>query len=319
LALLTILPLTAVAGQGARPVSAATRDSVVEGVLRALDRAYVFPAMAADMRRAVEARRARGAYDGIGTGRALADTLTHDLQAVSRDKHIRVRYAPSGGPPPRNPTPEEMRSAAREQGYGIGRVEVMEGNVGYLELTSFAFPPDLVDSALAAAMTRLAGTSALVVDVRRNGGGSPHAVALVSSYLFGEEPVHLNSLFFRPAERTDSFFTRRALRGPRWSATRPVYVLTSERTFSAAEEFSYNLQARKRATIVGETTGGGAHPGGMEPVTAEFGVFVPSGRAINPITGTNWEGVGVKPQLAVPADSALAAALSAIRSRRMVS
>ncbi len=119
------------------------------------------------------------------------------------------------------------------------------------------------------------------------------------SYLFGAEPVHLNSLYFRPTNKTDDFYTLRTVAGTRFGSQKPVFVLTSKRTFSAAAEFAYNLQSRKRATIVGETTGGGAHPGGMERI-GDFGVFVPSGRAINPITKTNWEGTGVRPEIAVP-------------------
>ena len=130
--------------------------------------------------------------------------------------------------------------------------------------------------------------------------------------------MHLNSLYFRPTDRTDHFYTRRVVAGKRFGAIKPVYVLTSNRTFSAAEEFTYNLQSLKRATIVGDITGGGAHPGGVVPVTAAFSVFVPSGRAINPITGTNWEGTGVRPEIAVPADSALGAALAAARRSRNI-
>jgi C-terminal processing protease CtpA/Prc len=128
--------------------------------------------------------------------------------------------------------------------------------------------------------------------------------------------VLLNSLYWRPANRTDEFSTLRTVTGKRFGATKPVYVLTSSRTFSAAEEFAYDLQSRKRAVIVGETTGGGAHPGGVTRVEDDFAVFVPSGRAINPVTGTNWEGTGVRPEIAVVADSAIAAALSDARKRK---
>jgi C-terminal processing protease CtpA/Prc len=140
--------------------------------------------------------------------------------------------------------------------------------------------------------------------VRRNGGGSPHTVAMLSSYLF-DQPTHLNSLYWRERDRTDEFWTTREVRGKRFGQGKPVYVLTSRQTFSGAEEFSYNLKALKRATLVGETTGGGAHPGGVRRVHELFTVFVPTGRAINPVTRTNWEGTGVVPDVAVPADEAL--------------
>ncbi|MCM3872588.1 MAG: S41 family peptidase, partial [Pyrinomonadaceae bacterium] len=139
---------------------------------------------------------------------------------------------------------------------------------------------------------------------RGNGGGSPEMVALVCSYLFGAEPVHLNDLYWREGNRTDEFWTRKEVVGKRY-LNKDVYVLTSKRTFSGAEEFTYNLKNLKRATIIGETTGGGAHPGGGFRINEHFSMFVPSGRAISPITKTNWEGTGVKPDIEVPSDQAL--------------
>jgi C-terminal processing protease CtpA/Prc len=157
---------------------------------------------------------------------------------------------------------------------------------------------------VAAAMSFVANTDALIFDVRQNGGGSPEMVALISSYLFGDKPVHLNSIYQREGNRTEDFFTKPTVLGKKYG-DKDVYVLTSNRTFSAAEEFTNNLKALKRATIVGETTGGGANPGGMFRLDEHFGIFVPTGRAINPITKTNWEGTGVKPDVEVSKELAL--------------
>jgi C-terminal processing protease CtpA/Prc len=154
-------------------------------------------------------------------------------------------------------------------------------------------------------MSQAADAAAIIFDVRHNGGGEPETVALVTSYVFGSEPVHLNSLYWRIPDRTDDFYTDPRVQGTKFGPTKPVFVLTSSHTFSAAEEFTYNLQTRKRATIVGETTGGGAHPGDMVSLPFGLTVFVPNGRAINPITHTNWEGTGVKPDVAIPAETAL--------------
>lgn len=295
-------------------ISAATRDTVITGILNQLDRAYVFPEKAKAMREAISARKSGGEYEKMTSAIAFADSLTSHLQAVSRDKHLRVRYdANPGVAGPRGPSPAD-RERAQVENYGVS-ARMLEGNVGYVELRTFGFPPNLMEKAVADAMTTVAGADALIIDVRRNGGGSPGSVRLVSSYLFGTDSVHLNSLYFRPANTTDHFWTSPTVAGTRYGATKPVYVLTSKRTFSAAEEFTYNLQSRKRATIVGETTGGGAHPGGLQRINAHFGVFVPSGRAINPITGTNWEGTGVVPEIKVPADSALDAALRETRRK----
>jgi C-terminal processing protease CtpA/Prc len=141
-------------------------------------------------------------------------------------------------------------------------------------------------------------------------------IGFISSYLF-DKPVHLNDFFVRETGRRQSFHTTENVDGRRYGQSKPVYILTSNRTFSAAEEFTYNLKNLKRATIVGETTGGGAHPGGVRRINDHFGIWLPTGRAINPITGTNWEGVGIAPDIAVDPTEALPAAhLDALKKIR---
>jgi retinol-binding protein 3 len=296
-----------------------TRTEVVEAVLTGLERTYVFPEVAAEMGRAVRDRLRRGEYDDAPGEQAFAELLTAHLQAVSNDKHLRVRYqaeppsAPAGGAESPAAARARREAVSRSSNYGFERVERLPGNVGYLELRGFDNPQSgSAEATVAAAMTFLSNTDALIVDLRRNGGGSPDMVALISSYLFGPEPVHLNSLYYRPDDRTDDFWTRREVAGTRYGPDRPVYVLTSSRTFSAAEEFTYNLRNLQRATVVGETTGGGAHPGGDQRINDHFRVFIPTGRAISPITGTNWEGTGVEPHVKVPREAALPTAHAAI-------
>ena len=157
-------------------------------------------------------------------------------------------------------------------------------------------------------MTFLAGTRAMIIDLRWNGGGQPKMVALVSSYLF-DRRTHLNDLWTRRTNATEEFWTRDSVAGRKFGGTKPVFVLTSSRTFSGGEEFTNNLKTLKRATIVGETTGGGAHPVRGRRVDDHFMIGVPFARAINPITKTNWEGTGVEPDVKVPASEALATAI----------
>ena len=311
---LLVLQLTAVAvAQGPEQpdltLDAATRTKVIEGVLKRLNDSYVFPEIAKKMEQAISERVRKQEYDQITSAKEFATKLTNDLQAVSNDKHLRVRYSnrpiPERGPQ-REPSASEREERKREltwMNHGFSKVERLPGNIGYLEFLNF-MDEELGADTVAAAMNFINGTDALIIDMRSNGGGNPAMVALVCSYLFGPEPVHLNDLYWREGNRTDEFWTKKEVAGKRY-LNKDVYVLTSKRTFSGAEEFTYNLKNLKRATIIGETTGGGAHPGGGFRITENFGMFVPTGRAISPITKTNWEGTGVTPDVAVPADQAL--------------
>jgi hypothetical protein len=306
-------------------VDAATRAAVIDGALGALNEAYVFPEVAAKIEQSIRARQTRHEYDAVTSARAFTELLTAHLQEVSRDKHLRMMYSPNPlppqPPPDARPSPEEMerqQERARAQmalnNFGFEKVERLPGNVGYLDLRAF-MPPMFVGETAAAAMTFLANTDAVIVDLRQNGGGSPETVALVTTYLFGPQPVHLNDIYNRPSNSTRQFWTLPYVPGRRL-AGKDVYVLTSSFTFSGGEEFAYNLKQLKRATLVGEVTGGGANPGGGRRLTDHFGINVPTGRAINPITKTNWEGVGVEPDVKVAAAKALATAhLMALEKR----
>jgi C-terminal processing protease CtpA/Prc len=288
-------------------IDAATKHAVIDACTAALKRGYIFEDTAARMADALQARESAGAYDKVTSSAAFARQLTEDLQAVSHDKHLRVFYRADASGEKASPSPEERtqhESMDRRANYGFERVERLEGNVGYLDLRMLAATTPRAQEVASAAMTFLAETDALIIDLRRNGGGSPHMIAYVSSYLF-DDRTHLNDLYWRAAGRTDEFWTDPAVTGRKFGGSKPVFVLTSHDTFSGAEEFAYNLQSLKRATIVGETTGGGAHPGGEERVGDHFVLWLPRGRAINPVTRTNWEGTGVVPDVAVTADVAL--------------
>jgi C-terminal processing protease CtpA/Prc len=183
----------------------------------------------------------------------------------------------------------------------------LRGNVGYLEIQSFQPVERAADSA-ANLLGALSGFDAIILDLRNNGGGNTPMVAFVASYFFDSKPVHLTDIYWRDSNQASEFWTRDSLPGPR-SPRQPLYILTSASTFSGAEDFAYSMQKLKRAVIVGEQTGGGAHSGrGLQRLSPLFTAFIPVGRSINPITKTNWEGVGVEPDIKVPADRALAEA-----------
>ena len=290
---------------------------MIDGAIDHMRRAYIFEDVAEKMAEALKARAAQKAYDDITSPEAFARALTADLQAVSRDKHLRIVYNAAGLPQRSGgPTAEERAkqlAAERRRNFGFQRVEILEGNVGYIELRGFSGTPEARATAVAA-MNFVADTDALIFDLRRNGGGSPFMIGILSSYLF-EDVVHLNDFYIRETDTKREFFTAAEVEGRRYGKDKPVYVLVSNSTFSAAEEFTYNLKNLKRATIVGETTGGGAHPGGVRRITDHFGIWLPNGRAINPITKTNWEGTGIEPHIKVPAAEALEAAHADARKR----
>jgi C-terminal processing protease CtpA/Prc len=196
-----------------------------------------------------------------------------------------------------------MDSREARENYGFEEVKILSDGVGYLKLNGFSGSKNAGEAA-ASAMNFLSRSEALIIDLRQNGGGSPDMIQILSSYLFDQGLVHLNDFYYRPTNEIQQRWTLPYVPGKTMSET-DVYILTSGRTFSAAEEFTYNLKNLKRATIIGETTGGGAHPGGFMAASDEFGIFVPNGRAINPITKTNWEGTGVTPHIEIAADQAL--------------
>jgi hypothetical protein len=293
-------------------LDAAARAEIIDAALQALTDAYVYPEVATKMEAAIRARQRRGEYDAVTSGRQFAQLLTDHLREVSRDRHLGVNFNPQAVPPPPPPPPppagpqtpdDPQRLIAGRQNFGFVRVERLAGNIGYVDLRGF-MPPAVAGETATAAMTFVASTEAVIFDLRQNGGGDPAMVAFLTSYLFGPQPVHLNDFYFRPTNQTRQSWTLPYVPGRRL-AGKDVYVLTSSRTFSGAEEFTYNLKHLERATIVGETTGGGAHLVGGRRINNHFSIGVPSGRPINAVTRTNWEGTGVEPDVKVPAEDAL--------------
>ena len=291
-------------------IDAATRTRVIDGAIAQLNEFYVFPETAKKMGDAVKAKQKKGDYDSITDGDAFAKMLTDNFQEVSHDKHLRVNFSPAPLPDrPAGPPNAEERARYRKDmermNCGFDRVEILSGNVGYLKFNFFA-DPEVCGPTAVAAMNFLANVDAVIFDLRENGGGDPKMIAFLSTYLFSE-PTHLNDIWERKDDSTHQYWTLPYVSGKRLDG-KPAYVLTSKQTFSGAEEFSYNLKNLKRATLIGETTGGGAHPVSGHRIDAHFMIGVPFARAINPISKTNWEGTGVEPDVKVPAADALATA-----------
>jgi hypothetical protein len=282
-----------------------SRREYVTGAQSLLRANYVFPEVAERAAAAVEARLAAGEYDDLDEV-TLTERLTSHLHEVTRDKHLRLEMGGGApGPAPESGEPDNhearrlaMRRMGRMDNFGIRRVERLDGNVGYLDLRRVETAAN-AGPAVAAAMELVAGTYALIFDLRHNGGGAPDGVALWCSYLLTDEPVHLNDIFHADTGETRQFWSLPYLPGTRY-VEKPVYVLTSSHTFSGGEELCYNLQVLGRAELIGETTRGGAHPTRGYPISPAVRISIPFARSVNPVTGTNWEGTGVTPDVAVP-------------------
>ena len=329
LVLLAVTPCLAqvrmVVGQDeSKPATAEFRAAAVDSISWALNKTYVFEDVARDMEKLLRRKLKRGEYDEFETIQEFARQLTEDMQEVSNDRHLGVRFmsdeavaeAAAGGEDPAVAHQMAFERGSK-QNFQFKKLEILDGNVGYMKLDGFN-DTSLSGPTAVAAMNFLGYTDALIIDLRDNGGGSPSLIQTLMAYLL-DDSTHLNSFYIRDGDSLQQFWSAPYVPGPKMVDTE-LYVLTSSRTFSAAEEFTYNVKNLERGTIVGETTGGGAHPVASYVFdNMNIMVRVSFGRAINPISGTNWEGVGVQPDIEVPADQALDAAyldaLTTLRER----
>ena len=312
---LLLAPALIAQGPPVSPIDATGRKAVLETLRQRLKANYVFAEVAEKLAADIHAKAAKGGYDACTTNAAFAQALSKDLREMGKDGHFRIevdpRFKDDDGSGDQLPTKEELaqgHAEAESMAFGIEKLDRLPGNIGYMEIRGFG-PPEFVGAAYSHAISLLAGSEAVIIDLRRNNGGKPESVAFLMSHFFPEgDARHLNDIYDRPTNATQQFWTDPAA-GPRF--TGPVYVLTSHRTFSGGEECAYDFQTQKRATLVGDHTGGGANP--VQPASLGQGLvlFNPTGRAINPITKTNWEHVGVQPDIAVPAADAFKAAYAA--------
>lgn len=304
-------------------MTAAGRQELVDRLATEVDRRYVFPETAGKVAKALREQHRRGAYEGITSACQLAETLTRQMQEVGGDRHLRVSYSDAAlasrnahaEPPPEQAA--QRLEMMRSSNFGVAKIERLPFNIGYLELDGFFSARDAAGT-LAAAMTVLAHTDALVIDLRNNGGGDAATSLLLSSY-FLDKRTHLGDFRYREGGRVEQRWSLDVVPGIRYGQKKAVFILTSRSTFSAAEDFAYALKNLGRATIVGETTGGGANSGQDLRLSPHFSAFMPVSRMVSPVTQSNWEGSGVAPHLAVCAARALDRAQLAILGGWMAS
>ncbi|HRE39895.1 MAG TPA: S41 family peptidase [Ignavibacteria bacterium] len=289
------------------------------GVL--LSEKYVFPDIGIKMKEYLDNSVKSGSYDDVNFVQEFTMKLKQDLQNICKDKHLQLNFNPENAKlysneNPQNSDPELDRQYLEEMkfiNYGIEKIERLKGNIGYIDIRLF---PDIniAKDKYISSMKMLEDTEVLIIDLRKHSGGDPSTVQFLCSYFFEGEPFLLNSIYNRLEDKTRDYFTLNDLPGKKLPNV-DIYILTSKFTFSGAEEFAYNLKNLKRATIIGEVTGGGANPVTAFNVDDKFVALIPTGRAINPITKTNWEGVGVEPDIKTTNDKAFDIAyLAALKS-----
>ncbi len=316
--LLAVVTVLATDARAQPSLSVTERQGIVQAIADLVEARYVIAdtgrALAEQLRRDAATDRWRDQSEP----EAFAAAITAHLRSASGDGHLGLSYRPA-------PLPAESAAAEQTYGaeqmerwygahlnYGFEQIRRFDGNIGYLDLRVFA-PASTAGDVAAAAMTVLAQSAALVIDLRENGGGHGEMAHLLAAYLL-DGPQPMSGSYDRPSDTRTWALTPAWVPGRRYGTARPVYVLTSKRTFSAAEGFAYDLQALGRVTVVGERSGGGAHPFAYRRVHPHFVLSLAEGRSINPITGGNWQGTGVIPDVAAPADQALERALELART-----
>lgn len=290
-------------------ISEQTKNEVLDSLFQKLNDDYVFPKTAVKIEKTIRQYQKQGCYLKIKDAKTFAETLTDQIFAIAHDKHLSVSYQEAGDHLPEPSAEDEKEEAKRirrfkiQKNFGFTKIDILEGNIGYLKIDAF-FPVDDAGPTATAAMNYIANTDALIIDLRSNHGGEPEMVRFLASHFFDTTPVHLNDLYWREGNKTIQYWSLPYVSAKRYVA-KPVYIMIDGKTFSAGEEFAYDLQALRRATVTGTASAGGANPGNEVKIKGQFVAFIPNGRAVNPLTKTNWEGVGVQPDIEMSGKDAL--------------
>lgn len=290
-------------------LSMETKKQVVEQLITVMNQNYVFPEISKKTEAMLKKNLKNGRYDAINDPVQFADMLKGDCLVISKDVHFSVQYSPrmtqmftvmnSQNEEDKKKALEAEHEYYRSENYGFEKIEHMKGNIGYIKFSVFMNTPAAFEKA-ATAMNFVADCDALIIDLRENMGGSPEMIQFIISYFFSQ-PTLLNTFYNRPTNTMRESWSLPFV-STKKMANADVYILTSKMTVSAAEEFTYDLINLKRATAIGETTMGGAHPTMTLALSNDFYANVPFERAINPVTKTNWEGAGVKPNIEIAAE-----------------
>jgi hypothetical protein len=309
----------------AKPLDAAERSQVLTELAKTLEANFLFPETGAKYAAMLRANLSSGAYDALSDPTAFGDKVTADLQGVAKDGHLRL--ATQAAFEQRRPAPATVAASARPNGPDGLEAARMIGDVAYLRFNMFPDDPAVAKASRDFLLAH-ADAHAVIIDARPHRGGSLAVMNAILPLLYAQK-THLVRMDTRagiedsgPMQDSPTLVRQKSpatlvsqdhvvipdTRERRLQHV-PVYYLTSGRTASAAEHLALAFKRTHRATLIGETTRGAGHYGGVMPIGARFAAFVPVGRTYDPDTGWDWEGKGVAPDVAVPTDDALAEAL----------
>jgi hypothetical protein len=296
-------------------------SGLVDSLNKVLNDHYVFPDKARSISVYLESQLKDKVYTtDLQNPQKLAEQIQRDITKIHRDPHMGIKYDPGFHVQQfSKPSEEEVnitRKYWKENNYAFTKVEILPGNIGYFPFNVFVDDIESAKPTISSALRFLSNTSAIIIDLRENYGGSPVMVSQIESFFF-KEKTHMNDLINRSAKDTTFFYADPA-KADSLNLLMPVYILTSHSTFSGGEDFSYGMQKANRAIIVGETTGGGAHPQMPFSVGQGFVISIPYARSLNPVTKTDWEGKGVIPDVGVKAHDALLTAQQLIFNNQIL-
>jgi len=296
------------------------QSQVISSIAQHLTQGYVFPEKGKAMAKKLINLEKSNYFKNITDTQAFSKALTEKLQLLSNDKHLQVEFNEEAMPLVEDPKLITIRKNHelemwRAHNFGFEKIERLPFNIGYFHLSAFG-PTKEVGPLIASAMNLLNNTNSLIIDLRGNFGGEEQTVALLASYFF-DQRTHLLDMYKRKSDTTEQHWSSDYVEGARYASNKEVYLLVDNNSFSAAEDFSYTLKHLKRATLIGETTGGAANSGDFVQLTEHFSMFLPSGRGINPITKSNWEGKGVVPNISVTSETALKEAQKVILQKEL--
>ena len=278
-------------------------NEVIDSIKESLNVNYINKELSVKMVKLIHQNIKKEEYNSIKDYKQFANKLTEDLQSISNDPHLKVNFEPERIANKKAlftksdsiKLSDNKLNDMKRTNFGFSEVKIFDGNIGYLDLRYFS-EVELATETLDATMSFLGNTSAIILDLRFNGGGDPSMVQLLASYFFNDDPVLLNTFYCRSTNESQELWTKKTTNGKHLPYVL-LYVLTSKNTFSAAEAFAYDLKHLSRATVIGETTKGGANLSRRFSVNSNFTISIPYMEAIHPVTKTNWESVGVIPDI----------------------